>query len=344
MTDQAPHFTTDQLVVIMPAFNAGPFIREAIDSVLAQTYTNFDLLVIDDASTDDTAAQVQAINDPRVHLIQRSQNGGIVQALNQGLDLHRHRFFARMDADDRCSPDRFQKQLRFLEDHPQIDLLGTQMEFFGSAQGRSHLPLHHDEIKAGLLFGSRFPHATLMARASVFSEARYSSRVAHMEDLELWLRLVHDHRFATLPNVLYGYRRHDEGVTIAYAQTRLARLKSLLHEPLGWLGITPTMDELSVMASDAGSLTGGLGMQLVLMRDLFSRIRRANEELKVFDDPTLDRSLGSKWQRVFYRLDMHDLSSVWRYLILNRGLSLAQLRFLLGAWAGSPTTPDHDAR
>lgn len=344
MTDPTPRFTTDHLVVIMPAFNAGPYIREAIGSVLAQTFTAYDLLVIDDASTDDTVERARSLADPRVHVIRRQVNGGIVDVLNQGLDMYDHRFIARMDADDRCAPDRFQRQMDFLRDQSSVDLVGTQIEYFGLNPGVSNYATEHNDIMAGMLFGSTFPHATLMARAQVFDGVRYSARVQHMEDLELWLRSIRKHRFATLPDVLYGYRRHAVGVTVAFTNTRAQRLKVLLREPLQWLGIDPSADELSLMASDADALRGGLGAHLPLLRSLFKRIIEANHARKVFEPSTLDRLLRSKWDRTFFRLDMRALGDVWQYARLNGGLSMAHWRYLIGGWFGKRSaSPDGDA-
>jgi hypothetical protein len=95
-----------------------------------------------------------------------------------------------------------------------------------------------------------------------------------------------------------------------------------------------TADELNLMAGDVGALPGGLGAHLAPMRDLFNRIRLANNERAVFDTSALDRLLAQQWQQVFFRLNMRDLRAVWRYAILSRGLSFTQVRFLLGAWAG----------
>jgi glycosyl transferase family 2 len=331
-----PSHTTDRLVVIMPAYNAGRYVREAIDSILAQTFTDFDLLVIDDASTDDTLEHARSYRDPRVHVVARPVNGGLVAVLNQGLDLHKHRFIARMDADDRCAPDRFARQMQHLEAHPDIDLLGTQLEFFGVNPGRSALPTDHADIKAGLLFGSTFPHATLMARSRVFEGERYSARVQHMEDLELWLRLVHRHRFATLPEVLYAYRRHAAGVTLAFERTRSERLRTLLREPLEWLGVAYDDDDVRIMAGDHASLPGGLGASLGRVQALFGRITQANARTGVFDPAALERLLSARWRRTFYLLAMDDLRAVWRYAAMNRGLSTGQLRYFLSTIIKGP--------
>lgn len=326
-----PAYTTDTLIVVIPAYNAAPYIRESVDSMLAQTFTEFDLLFIDDCSTDDTAIIIESYVDPRVHLVRRAQNGGVVPALNSGLELVRHKFLARMDADDRSTPDRFQKQMDYLLSHPAIDVVGAHLRNFGVEAAEWNYPLTHNAIKASFLFGNTFPHASLMARAEVFKVERYSKRVVHMEDYELWLRLIPKHRFATLPDRLYEYRRHDEAVTMGSKNDHRERLKLLLVQPMGWLDLTPNANELSILAFDDHGLPGGYADHLETAAALFSKIRKANKMTKVFDPASLDQVLEEKWERLFYKLAGAQPAAWIKYWKLSGGIKGAQLRYAAGA-------------
>ncbi|HTK19974.1 MAG TPA: glycosyltransferase family A protein, partial [Mucilaginibacter sp.] len=117
-----------KITVLMPAYNAGKYIREAIESVLRQTHCNFELLIVNDGSTDNTVCVVLSFNDPRIVLVNK-EHEGIAQALNTGLRLAEGHYVARFDADDICMPDRLEKQFNFLEDHPDYVLTGSDAEY-----------------------------------------------------------------------------------------------------------------------------------------------------------------------------------------------------------------------
>src|ERR1700712_449026 len=122
------HNERHKITVLMPAYNAGKYIREAIISVLGQTHRDFELMVINDGSTDDTVSVVLSFNDPRISIVNK-EHEGIAEALNTGLQLSDTYYIARFDADDVCMPDRLEKQFNFLEDHPDYVLVGSDAEY-----------------------------------------------------------------------------------------------------------------------------------------------------------------------------------------------------------------------
>src|ERR1041385_423561 len=121
------HTDRQKITVLMPAYNAGKYIREAIESVLRQTHSNFELLIVNDGSTDDTVSVILSFDDPRIVLVNK-EHEGIAQALNTGLRLAYTHYVARFDADDICMPDRLEKQFNFLEDHPDYVMVGSDAE------------------------------------------------------------------------------------------------------------------------------------------------------------------------------------------------------------------------
>src|SRR5688572_768328 len=110
--------------VLMPVYNAGPYLKESIESVLAQTYDNFEFLIINDGSTDSSEKEILSYNDVRIHYVKCETNSGLIATLNQGLALATGKYIVRMDADDICRPQRFEKQVRFMENHPEIGICG----------------------------------------------------------------------------------------------------------------------------------------------------------------------------------------------------------------------------
>lgn len=200
--------------VIMPVYNGRRTVASAIRSILQQTYPNFELLVMDDGSTDGTSDIVRSFDDPRVRLFRDSRNQGTAVVQNFAIDQSRGEFIARMDADDLSFRNRFELQVAFLRAHPDVDLLSTGVVTFRNADGSviGLLPHHenHEQIVAQPWRGFYMPHATWMGKADWFRKHRYAvPESVRSDDQELLLRAYATSRFHSLPDVLYGYRLGD---------------------------------------------------------------------------------------------------------------------------------------
>lgn len=211
--------------VVMSVYNGERYIRQAVESILNQTFGDFELLLIDDGSTDQTPAILKSFNDPRIVRITHPANLGLVTALKEGVEQARGELIARMDADDISSPDRFAKQIAFLDAHPEVGVLGTAMRQVDS-RGRLLAivdpPTDHALIEWMMLFESPVMHATVMMRRAIVVRAgNYNLLYRHIEDGELWSRMITITRFANLPEVLY-VRRWGRG-SVSYQQATLQR-------------------------------------------------------------------------------------------------------------------------
>lgn len=202
--------------VIMSVYNGSQFVSDAIYSILNQTFGAFEFIIIDDGSTDDTADLVKQIPDPRIQLIEQ-ENQGLTLSLNQAIRLSRGQYIARMDADDFAQPDRFARQVDFLNDHPDVVLLGTAFEQIYTDTGRLVIikPATDDlEIRKQLLDGNSFCHASVMMRATTLREVNgYDESFRYLQDYELWSRLALHGRLANLPDVLM--KRYDHTGSIS---------------------------------------------------------------------------------------------------------------------------------
>jgi len=201
----------DPLVSIaLPSFNAERTIEDAIASVLLQTYQNWELLLIDDGSSDQTVAAASRFKDPRIKIFADGANRGLPARLNEAIDRSSGKYLARMDNDDMCFPERLQKQVEYLETHPDVDLLGTRAITFvtpGRAVGFFPFRQTHEEICRRPWNGFWLPHPTWMGRLEWFRKHRYRTpEVRRAEDQELLLRAMPSSRYACLPEVLFGYR------------------------------------------------------------------------------------------------------------------------------------------
>lgn len=196
--------------IVLPVYNAGTTLPLALASMARQTFRDWELILIDDASTDGCVSGLGPLDD-RVRIVREEMNGGLAARLNQGIDLARGRYLARMDQDDIAYPERLETQVNFLERHQDIDLVAARMLLFrndGSALGLSPLRRTHEEICAAPWRGFFLPHPTWMGKIEWFRRHRYRiPEVVRAEDQDLLLRSFRTSRFACLPEVLLGYRQ-----------------------------------------------------------------------------------------------------------------------------------------
>jgi hypothetical protein len=207
--------------VILPVFNAERYVGAAIQSILGQTLSDFELIVIDDGSTDASLKRVAALSDPRVRVLVNPGNLGLVRTLNRGVDTARGRFVARMDADDVAHSRRLERQVQHL-DSTGADVCGTWIRFFGAENRVVRYPASHDGICLRMLFETPMAHPTVLARRELLCGAPYDPAFLHAEDYELWSRLIRQGaRLANLSEVLLDYRVHSLQVSSAQRPEQL---------------------------------------------------------------------------------------------------------------------------
>jgi len=211
--------TSPRVTVLMPVFNAESYLAEAIESILGQTYTDMEILIIDDGSTDHSASIIASYRDPRIRVVQNDKNMTLVPTLNLGLDLANGYYIARMDADDVALPNRIEAQVRFLDAHPEIVVCGTGMKVIGSSTVFVP-PTNPEVLRYKLHVRNCIAHPTVMFRASTLRDAKiyYNSDFTHAEDYELWNRLSENYRIANISRPLLHYRLSEEGVSRRHVQ------------------------------------------------------------------------------------------------------------------------------
>lgn len=198
------------LSVILPSYNGGGFLLLAVRSVLYQTFKNWELIVLDDGSSDSSIDPVVALGDERIRIISDGVNKGLAARLNEGVSFAKGKYIARMDADDICFPERFQKQVEYLDANPEVDLLGTLIVTFKDKDFCfvSAPLLSHAAICSKPWSGIRVPHPTWMGRAEWFRKFQYHiPEYVRAEDQELLLRAITSSQYAVLPDVLLAYRQ-----------------------------------------------------------------------------------------------------------------------------------------
>lgn len=208
--------------VIMPVYNTAGYIKEAIESVLQQTYTNLELVIVNDGSTDNTPEIILSFTDPRIRYIDLVTNRGRGFARNHAISNCRGAYIAVCDGDDIQLPERIEKQVRFLEANPGIDIIGTQILHFVDGHPPSRL-YHFPEAPEAIAMRYKkgvmgIAHCSVLLRSRCFEEERYDDSLAYsVEDLELFLRLNRKHKMVSLPDALVHYR-NNQFKKISYQQ------------------------------------------------------------------------------------------------------------------------------
>ncbi|MBC7413296.1 MAG: glycosyltransferase, partial [Bacteroidia bacterium] len=203
------------LSVIMPVYNAAIYLREAIDSVLNQTFVDYEFFIIDDKSTDESVAIINSYSDPRIILIQKTVNTGYTDSLNAIIPLCKGKYIARMDADDVCVADRFLRQYNYLESNSNTLVLGTNYDIIGNATLVPNVPISGNEVKLFALTQSPVAHPSVMVRTILFTQYNltYNKAFEPAEDYDLWTRVLELGAIQNLPQVLLHYRIHASQIS-----------------------------------------------------------------------------------------------------------------------------------
>lgn len=206
-----------QVSILMPVYNTAPYLREAMDSMLSQTFTDFELIVLDDCSPDNAEEIIDTYDDSRIIRYRGEKNVGLSNVLNVGVGMAQGKYIARMDSDDISMPNRLKVQVDYLETHPEIDLVSVGMQLFGSKEEVWIRDLNPEKVKINALFHSPVLHASSMWRKESFENhgLRFAQEMVPAEDYDMWTRaLLKGMRLVNLPDVLYQYRIHGSQSTL----------------------------------------------------------------------------------------------------------------------------------
>lgn len=215
------------VTVLLPVWNCERYIAETIDSVLAQTYSNFELLIINDASTDSTPAVIARYRDPRIRILENEENLGIASSLLLGVRESRGDFIARIDADDVCLKSRLARQVDYMQRYPEVGVLGGGAILFGNTLMRPKFVSRSDgDIKAEMLFRSPMVHPAVMFRKSLIP-TWYDPDASSAEDYDLWVRLAAEGIvFANLALPVIRYRMHTQRMSVVSRDRQLSESRS----------------------------------------------------------------------------------------------------------------------
>jgi hypothetical protein len=288
------------VTILMPAFNAAAHLQEALDSLFAQSLGDFELLVVDDGSEDDTPAILAGQKDRRLRVLRNERRLKLSGALNRGLDEARGEFIARMDADDLARPRRLERQAAFLQSRQSVALCGTWVWRFGGPRaGVLCYPASPEEVRAFSLFHCPFAHPTVMMRRAVMDAGafRYDGSFYPTEDYELWARVLDAHNGANIGRVLLDYREHAASMTGADWGSMDEQAVRVLRGRLARLGMTASDGEARFHRDVAMGRVPPGEEGLALAEAWLSRLADANEASGLCERRALARVEYDMWFR-----------------------------------------------
>lgn len=302
----------------MPVWNGEKYLEEAVNSILKQTFTDFEFIIIDDGSTDKTASILSSFRDPRIKIFTNEKNLGMAANFNRLIDLSCGEYMVRMDADDIALPKRIAVQVSFMEKHPAIGVCGSFVKNIGKGAGRiGKYFTSPSEINAGLLFSTSMAHPSVILRRSTFLRynLRYDATFNPADDYDLWVRASRLTGLANIPKVLLLYRVHEGNITGRKAMDRKVHAEEIKLRQLQNIGLSPTKDELNlhtgIRAGDENFLR-----RLGEIEKWFLKIRTANQKSGLYEAAALEQVLGERWLLAAHQESMNGIP-VWEKFRLS---------------------------
>jgi glycosyltransferase involved in cell wall biosynthesis len=316
--------------VLIPVYNKAPFVKEAVESVLKGTYQDFDIICIDDKSTDNGLGVLRSITDPRVRIIGLPKNLGPAGAANAGLDACTGEYIVRLDADDIALPDRLEKQIAFMDAHPDIGASGGRLDLFGSTRELWSFPLDPDDCAAQQLFGVPLSQGASIIRRSVLEahHLRYDPAWPRIgEDWLFWTRMGRVTRFANIPEPVVRYRRGEQN--ISHGRDRHADFTVLLRNIFGFHGIAFTDEELELHLMGLYLFKRKPTKERVRsLRAWFDRLLMINTERNLFPREAFARRVAQAWDGLYHYLPRYGAAVAMEHLRLSRAWPMDRVMYL----------------
>jgi glycosyltransferase involved in cell wall biosynthesis len=302
--------------VILPVHNGMPYLPEAVQSIQAQSSRDWELVLIDDGSQDESASYIEAFEDDRIRIHTNPAQMGLAASLNKGFALASGEYIARMDADDVAEPQRLERQIRYFENHAEVAICGTWARTFGGRKDQEwRYPERDADIKAEMLFASVIVHSSAMFKRSAIAELgiRYDESLEAAQDYALWVEYKDQVRFANVPEFLMHYRIHTEqvGERIGARQQEVA--EQVREKQLADLGIDANSIEKALHHRIARWDFKDSVASLKPIEVWLLRIVTANTASSYFDAGALGQAVELRWWNACRRLASKEKGAWDRY-------------------------------
>jgi glycosyltransferase involved in cell wall biosynthesis len=293
------------VTVLMPVYNGEKYLREAIDSILGQTYCCFEFIIINDGSTDGSVEIIQSYRDKRIRFIDNEKNIGIASTLNKGIELAIGEYIVRMDSDDISLSTRIEKQVRFMDNYPEIGISGTWVKFLDISRHPwksvvYKYPIKPRDIKARSLFNSSFAHPSVIIRRSLLEkfQLKYDPQHLDAEDYGLWQKCSFCFPLANIPEVLLVYRVHSENITNSDKNIEFETVQRVNRLNIQNLDIGFSQEELLIYRKYPIDFKPEF---LIKFHSWLQRLREANSLKKIYPEPEFSQAISEEWFCACYR-------------------------------------------
>lgn len=296
--------TQPKVSVIIPVYNAEQFLRESIESILNQTFTNFELIIIDDASTDSSFEIIQSYSDSRIRVFRNEINLGSAATMNKGIKESAGEYVARMDADDISLPHRLEKQVTYLDTYEGVYVVGSWVKVIGDTHEYVwKYASESDLLSAYTLFICYIAFPSVMMRKKLFTQEGlwFKTDFRRAEDFEVWARASHVVKLANIPEVLLNYRVSNTNTSNIFENEYTTWLHSIYREQLQRIAIVPSERELYVHRN-ACLINGPYDLAFAQeASEWFEKIYHHNERVHVYNRAALNRVLEHFWYALMLR-------------------------------------------
>ncbi|KKH47433.1 hypothetical protein EO93_01275 [Methanosarcina sp. 1.H.A.2.2] len=295
----------------MPVYKGDEYLSEAVDSILNQTFSDFEFIIICDDPTDETHHIFDKYqqNDSRI-MVYYQERQGLVNSLNKGISLARGEYIARMDADDISLSTRFEKQVEFMDKNLEIGICGTWVKTIGDSSGSVwNNPCDHDTIKSRMLFESVIAHPSIILRKDIFlsNNLAYRQDETYAEDYGLWVRAIKKLKFANIPEILLHYRVHNS-TSNKYKQKEISNRVRL--SQVRELGISPTNVEIEIHEALSCYRFDVNDDFISNAKSWLQKLQNANFSMKIYPEPAFSNVLANRcWYLICYNFRYLGLGS-----------------------------------
>lgn len=293
-----------KVTVLLPVYNGASFLKESIGSILNQSYKDFELLVIDDASTDASPEILDSFRDSRIRIIRNTENSGLIGVLNTGMKLCQSEFLVRMDADDISLPGRIETQIRFLTENPQYGLCGTWFEDFGDNIPSKivRYQTSDTDIRIRHLYQTHISHPTAAWRMSIVRKhnLKFNPEYIHGEDYAFWVEFSKYSKLANIPEVLVRKRDHPKSITNQYKQTMDDTCNKVKLGQFERMGLHLKVEDVKLYSRFANPEWSFSRSELEYLENLLIQIVGANETTGIIPAAPFRKYLAEKWFHLCY--------------------------------------------
>ena len=314
-----------KVTVLTTLYNKAPYVEEAVRSILGNTFTDFEFLVVDDASTDGGLEKVKVIGDPRIRILESEVNTGRAAAANRGFDTARGEYIAVLDADDIATPDRLAKQVAFLDGHPEVGAVGSWIQGFGASDALITMPANDRSARAQTLFGMPVIYGAGMFRRSVLEAhgLRCDPHWLHPSMDRLFLLALGRHaQYANLQEVLIHYRLGEQNMR--HGRNAVEDMHYLYRAVFDLFGIPATDKQIALQTFLHADLGGPppSARQVHQLAAWMKELLAANQRLGIFPMPEFEAQLEKRWKGLFHRIVLEDAWSALHHMWLTGDLSV----------------------